>query len=257
MIKNILPLFLLFALILCACAPSETSTTGTTATPETQTSTQSQETTSTTIPSAEAVYNDFLARLCKRLNKIIGDDTHLDGLSTEEGMMGVAEIAGQRGIDMLERIGYTYQDLNNDGQDELLICAAGEVNEGWPAGTRILCVFTFENAEMELLLEGWNQNRIYLLDDGSVYSEGSGDTLNSSYCIYTITQDNKALCKDCYFTDVDEAGNNLYFYNTTGENDPVKTDPFDGDDETFTQRIKSIQSGVQPIDLILLGDFEA
>lgn len=256
--KMILAVLLMAAIMLSACSPSEAASTTTTLQTENgmSISTQPTETTSTVKLTAEEIYNDLLRKLHTRINKIIGDDTYLDGLSSELGMAGVAEMAYQAGVDMMDQYGYTIRDINGDGNEELLICAVSELTSSACVGTEILCAFSVSDGELALIFEGWSGNRYFILDDGSFYRSASDGAANTTNAVYTVSQENQMVCADFYFTDIDEQQKPLYFHNTIGENDPAKSEAVEGGTDAYMNIVKGYTDRVQNIELTVLSAFE-
>jgi len=265
--KKLLSLFLALCLVfLCACSSGEKS--GQDAeTPSTQgpdaTATEPEQTTDpaeSTVPaelSAEDIYYAFLSELCVRLNKIVGDDTYLDGFDTKEGMVGVAEIASLSKTEMLSDIGYTIIDINKDGVSELLLLQVDELNKEVCNGTRILCAYTVIDGEKTLVFEGHSRNRYYLLDDGFIYNEGSNGAAYTCFGTYAFESGNSELtCTDFYFTDLDADMKPLFLHNKTGEWDAASSEAFDGSEDAFWAVQSGFSKRIQAIDLNALSSYE-
>lgn len=247
--KIVLCLILALTLLLAACAPSEPGPQGSEATTvpnETQATTE--QTTAPADLTPEEIYDDYLQKLCVRLNKIIVDDTYLDGLNTEPGMAGVAEMAYHGGVQLLDKYGYTIQDINGDEVPELIICAVDQEQEGC-VGKDILCIFTVADSQMKLLVEGWSRNTYHMLDDGTLYQQGSNGASNSVYAIYMVAQTNDVLCTHCYYTGEDASGAGLFLYNTTGETDPAKGEPVEGGEDAFYAMVDGISARITALEL--------
>ena len=123
----------------------------------------------------EEIYNAYLTKLCTKLNNIISDDTHLDGFNLQKGMSGVAEIAQQRGLDLLNKFGYAVIDVNGDGVDELFICQVDEMTDSSCVGTKILCAYTASENDVVLLFESNCENCCYYLGEAVFYNVASSD----------------------------------------------------------------------------------
>lgn len=265
--KKLLSFILALCLVfLCACSFGEESGQGT-ETPSTQGSdvtgtepdqtTEPVESTAAAELSVEDIYFAFLSELCVRLNKIIGDDTYLDGFDTKEGMIGVAEIASLSKTKMLDDIGYTITDINKDGVSELLLLQIDELNKEVCNGTRILCVFTVVDGEKTLVFEGHSRNRYYLLDDASIYNEGSNGAAYTCFGTYAFESGNSELtCADFYFTDLDADMKPLLLHNETGEWDAASSEAFDGNEDAFWAVQSSFSKRIQTIDLNALSSYE-
>ena len=253
--KKLIVFILVFSLLgLAACAPAQYGDAATTA----ATTAAPIETTEAVILTPEEIYDSLLTKLCNRLNKIIGDDTHLDGFALEEGMEGVAQIAMQGGVDMLERIGYKIEDINADGTPELLVC---KINEG-TTGTVVLCAYTVVDNQLSLLVESTAVSNFYFLEDGTLYFEGanyeSGNvTAQTVFGVYRLEEDGSAACVDYYFSVLDENQKVSFFHNQDGVLDPAASETFEGDESVFLQVKEGLASGVQAVELITLAEFDS
>ncbi len=91
-------------------------------------------------------------------------------------------------VDSLENDGYMLKDLNQDGNDELIILAKGS-----------LTASRFENFEDMVYavytLQSWTRSRNYLCADGGIYNEGSDGASYSTWCIYDI-RDGKTVIRE-------------------------------------------------------------
>ena len=251
--KKIVFVLLAFCVIfLTACAGSGENLETTAA------ATEPVQTTEAVRLTDEEIYNEFLSSLCNKLFAIIGDDTHLDGFGEKEGMLGVYEIAQRLERDMLDKIGYTIMDINDDGVSELLICVVDALEGDACTGTRILCAYTVSDNDKVLLLEGNSQNRYYLLDDMSVYNETRESNAAAGNGVYRLEAGNAALsCTDFYFTYPDENNNILFYQNQTGDFDTAASEAFDGDENGFNAVLKELAERITTIELKPLSAFES
>jgi len=125
---------------------------------------------------------------------------------------------------MLWDAGYMIRDLSGDGIPELLIgSTAGEEYDA-VAGTMIYALFTLADGQVHLTLEGAYRNAYCLLEDGSIFNQGSGGVIYSVFGLYGLTADGTALtCRDYWFTH--EKDGNFEdircWHNTTGKMDPA------------------------------------
>ena len=96
---------------------------------------------------------------------------------------------GRDTSEALAGIGYTLYDVDGNGIEELIIADTGP--EGW--NNRILLMYTLHDDKPVLLLEGWARNRYYLLNDGTIYNEGSSGAAYTSFGIYRMAEDGRSL----------------------------------------------------------------
>ena len=118
--------------------------------------------------------------------------------------------------DRMKAIAYCVMDVNEDGVEELLI-----VDTVWPepGNVRILDMYTLVEGTPVKVIEGWARNRYYLLDDGKIYSSGSGGAAFSNEELLEFDSGATALTsKELYFTyPKDNDMNNVgYFYSGDG-----------------------------------------
>ena len=232
-------------LLLTACAPSEPA-------PQESVESTAEQTTAPADLTTEEIYQSYLKKLCARLNKIILDDTYLDGLNTEPGMAGVAEMAYHAGVKLLDQYGYIIRDINGDQVDELIICAVDESQEA-SVGKDILCIFTVSDSQMKLLIEGWSRNSYFILDDGTIYQMASNGASNTIFATYAVTQTNDVICIDCYFMDTDTNGAAVFLHNTTGETDPAKAEPVEGGEAAFLRIVDGYTQRIQNLELVVFS----
>lgn len=113
--------------------------------------------------------------------------------------------------DALDSIGYIYQDLNQDGVQELLV-GVNEQSE-YNTGTRIMNVFYFDGIKGRDLANGWYRNAWFLLDNGELYRQGSSGAAHTTEATYTVSKDGRELvCKDMYFSAPSNEENRIEWY---------------------------------------------
>lgn len=136
-----------------------------------------------------------------------------------EGSSGIGEVIMNGTEDAVDTIGYSFVDLNGDGEEELVIGAIGEEKEGRYYGQYIYVVYTYRDTPI-LLLEGWSRNRCYLLEDGTFYVNGSGGAMYRILeNLLLDAREPVLITKDYFFTkEKDETFEDIGFYhNTTGD----------------------------------------
>ena len=100
-------------------------------------------------------------------------------------------------VDSLENDGYMLKDLNQDGNDELIILAKGSLTASRFENFEdmVYAVYTLQNNKPVRVLESWTRSRNYLCADGGIYSEGSDGAAYFTACIYDI-KDGKAVVRE-------------------------------------------------------------
>ena len=97
----------------------------------------------------------------------------------------------------LENDGYMLKDLNQDGEDELVILAKGSLTASRFENFEdmVYAVYAMQNGLPVRVMESWSRNRNYLCADGGIYNEGSDGAAYSTWCIYDI-RDGKAVVRE-------------------------------------------------------------
>lgn len=95
--------------------------------------------------------------------------------------------------EILNGVGYTIQDINGDGIQELLIIQVSDRGQTRYFGEKILALYTIANDEARFLAGGWARNRYYLLRDGQIYNEGSSGANDSSFETYILPEQSSML----------------------------------------------------------------
>lgn len=116
----------------------------------------------------EDLYKDLLKKHIKAINEK-WDSAKLE----KENMSYMYNVIAFSGGNALDKIGYTYYDINADGIEELFI---GEIAEGEWKGV-IYDAYTMVNRKPKHVISGGSRNRYYACDDSFIcneYSEGAG-----------------------------------------------------------------------------------
>ena len=158
-----------------------------------------------------------------------------DAGNVPEGGIGLIEGYG----DMLWDAGFAVTDLSGDGIPELLI---GSLGSGM-----VYAIFSVSDGAPKPVLEGWYRNAYYLLQDGSIFNQGSGGAAYHIFGLYDLTADGTALtCRDCWFTHEKDGdfSNIVCWYNTSGVMDitvseelPMTLDEFWEKENAFAEQI--------------------
>lgn len=255
--KTFLLILVISIFLLNACGVGTQDKTETSEMSETSTN----QTTSPITLTAEEIYNAVLTKLYNKLDIIIIDDTHLDGFGAQEGMVGVAEIAASRELDLLDKFGYTIADINEDGVSELLISTAGKSENNDSVGPRILCAYTVMDNKAQLLFEGDSKNCYYLLNDGTIYNVNLSDStlieenihqINAlSGGVYALGEGSSTIsCIDFYFSD-----SNNYYHNQTGSVDTNSSKALEGGADAYQNINNDLAGRIKQIEITPLSGF--
>lgn len=128
----------------------------------------------------------------------------------------------------LSAIGYTFYDVDGNGTEELIIADTGEGL--WD--NRILLMYTLCEDKPVLVIDGWVRNRYYLLNDGTIYHEGSGGAAYTEFGTYRIAEDGNNLeVINYYYSGYYDDSVYGWFYNTTGEHTYDENEIIEFEDE--------------------------
>ena len=113
--------------------------------------------------------------------------------------------------DCLNTVGYELKDINNDDTDELFI--ADKDN--------IYAIYTVKNDKAVLVTEGWIRNRNYLLNDNTIFNEGSGGAINNMFGTYRLNSGATELEPlDIYYSDfIDESNQTVGWFYSKGSDE--------------------------------------
>ena len=106
-------------------------------------------------------------------------------------------------VGSLENDGYMLKDLNQDGNDELIILAKGSLTASRFENFEdmVYAVYTLQNNKPVRVLESWTRSRNYLCADGGIYNEGSDGASYSTWCIYDIRDGKNVIREGVQTTD--------------------------------------------------------
>lgn len=114
----------------------------------------------------------------------------------------------------LDKIGYTYYDVNADGIEELLI---GEIADGKWKGV-IYDMYTMVDRKPKHVMSGGERNRYYVCDDTFIANEYSSGALESGVRIYILVENTNELYPQVSFKyDEYENKKNPYFISYSNE----------------------------------------
>ena len=138
--------------------------------------------------------------------------------------VGAAETRiGQDADEALASVGYTLYDVDGNGVEELIIV---DTSEDESYNNRILIMASLLDGKPIEVAGGWARSRFYLLNDNTIYYEGSGGAAYITFATYRMAGDGVSLeVTDYYFSDYRDdsseehwlvKGNCGWFHNTTG-----------------------------------------
>lgn len=147
------------------------------------------------------------------------------------------------GDDTLEDVGYALQDLNGDGQQELLISRKEYANSGM-----LYQVYTIVDGKVVIVLSAGERDRFNLAEDGTFLNNGSGSAVTVNFINYRLTGDGKLqICTGVLYDEYEDRENPHFryeegiVYELDGSWDPKKTpiteDAFDAIIDGFPEAV--------------------
>lgn len=196
-----------------------------------------------------ATYQDIL----NNAYEVIVSDRSVDFVVADElfSTVGILEAGiGRNTDDALTHIGYTFYDVDGNGIEELII--ADMLNDdGGPWDNRILLMYTLHDDKPVLLIDGWARNAYYLLNDNTIFNEGSGGAAYTIFATYRMAEDGISLeVIDYYYSGYYGDSEWGWFHNTTGETTEDESEMIEFEDENTPENmIVNYYSQVKKLDL--------
>ena len=213
--------FILAAVILfssCALRDVEGGTDGRTETPtEAPTSVENETEENESTVDYDALYKPLIDEYYKIY---LGD---IDVENLPEGGYGVMEAVGSANMTgTLPDVGYLIHDLSGDGIPELIIGTVPTGEATYHVGTMIFALYAIEDGEPMFVTGSTYRLSHHVMDDGSLFYQGSGSAAHSAYGVFDLSSDGRELtCRDYWFRF--ELNGDIYdlrvWYNTVGEMD--------------------------------------
>ena len=198
--------------------------------------TKKEETEKTQTPAQDEALLAAYDRILERSVEVLSSGGDIEA---RDGEMGLLEACyGGTGV------GYAVEDLTGDGVPELVL---GSLEDD-----TLYAVYTGNQGEPVLMLEGYCRHPCRYLGRGRFFCSGSASAFNSILSAYVLSKDGlELICEDFYFTD-ESAGDGMdvaFFHNTTGVMDPAVSDQLDIDYDQFFTIEDSWMEQVQAIAL--------
>jgi hypothetical protein len=107
----------------------------------------------------------------------------------KEDMSYMYNVLAQSNKNVMNKIGYTYFDVNGDGIEELLI---GEIsNDSWKGV--VYDIYTMVDRKPAHVISGGTRNRYYVCDDAFICNEYSSGAKESGQLVYTLVENSTEL----------------------------------------------------------------
>ena len=111
-------------------------------------------------------------------------------------------------------VGYATQDLDGDGTDELIIAGIGY---DIPQDTFLFEIFTLQNGAPVSVSRSTVRARLYLMNDGRLFLEGSNSAASSCYSVMQYSGGTLRFLNGLYTTDAAGDGSTAYYFTTSNQ----------------------------------------
>lgn len=192
--------------------------------------------------SREDIYNPKL----EEFYEVIADPDSAEVLY--DGLSAVQQAALEFGDEALDKLGYMYKDVTNDGRDELFI-GCFDTGDASSVKNDLYAGFTYDGEVLTPIFEKQTRNTFALTDTDTFYFHGSDGVAYHIVGEYELTEEG-IVCKDFYFSypkfgDINELE---FFHNTTGQWDPEASEKVEMTLEQFEVIRKELAARTIPID---------
>ena len=179
-------------------------------------------------------------------------------MNSPYALVGLDEFIFQNDCSVDERlslIGYMFADINDDGSEELLI---GPVDDDNHSISGICEIYTMVDEKTILVKEGWLRNRVYLLEDNTIYNEWDDGAAHWGINTYTLNPETGDLKNiDCYFyQDVNMDGTDAWFHNTMGSSDYSESTKLDWAYEEGLEFFHEYRTEIKNLDFTSFADYK-
>lgn len=114
-------------------------------------------------------------------------------------------------------LGYLIKDIDGNGTDELIFGGNAEESTSWYDGI-IYDIYTISDGELVHVLDGWERNRYFLCENGSIANEGSGSAFDGTHAYFTLKGAELLLIESVIWNQ-DQWANDTYYYTTESQYD--------------------------------------
>ena len=111
-------------------------------------------------------------------------------------------------------VGYATQDLDGDGTDELIIAGIGFF---FSNDTFLFEIFTLQNGAPVSVSRSTVRARLYLMNDGRLFLEGSNSAASSCYSVMQYSGGTLRFLNGLYTTDAAGDGSTAYYFTTSNQ----------------------------------------
>lgn len=232
-------MILVMCMSLAACggnqeAPAET--TASTETAEVIETTEAIETTEVPTVMAKPLYGEILDSYFDALLQGFTPDQY-----TENGLNYLVGVVGD-----VSKVGYSLEDLDGDGNTELLIGAVGE--------SYIYAMYTVRNGEEVQVIDAGERNTYRLGTDGVFVNQGSNSAAQSGTFLFTFGN-GELRFQDGLVSDYSVDEKNPWFYVTDESWDSSTYEPLDTANAEAV--LDQLESGIRPISYMPFSEYQS
>ena len=234
---KIIATLLVLVTLFSSCALREVER-GTDGSPEAPTEAPTSADSETTEDDAPIDYAELYKPLTDEYYKIYSGD--IDAENLPDGGYGVMEAVGSANMTgTLPDVGYLIHDLSGDGIPELIIGTVPTGEASQHVGTMIFALYMIEDGEPKFVTGSTYRLSHHVLDDGSLFYQGSGSAAHSAYGVFDLSSDGGELtCRDYWFRF--ELDGDMYdlriWHNTVGEMDVSVSELLDMTNDEFSAK---------------------
>jgi len=158
---------------------------------------------------------------------------------------------------MLQKAGFTLSDINGDNIPELLV---GSIvpEDAANTGTTVYALYTVSEEKVKLVFESASKNSYSVLDDGTIFYQGSGGAIYSIFGLYDLSSNAETIsCRDYWFT-YEKDGNFddiRCWHNTAGEMDPSISEELTISHDEFWQMQRDFAGQAKIFDLTTFSEY--
>ena len=254
--KKLITLCLLTALLaLAGCGKKETPAQQPDAAPAgTEQTTAAPEPSATPEPEAVKAYQEAMRAYEAVLEQ--NCDIIYNGYDMENDYpfvsSGVIELSSMPRAELLQYLGYAFEDLSDDGVPELIIGTIPNEAAEIPEVQLLLGGYSCKDGEPVCFLEGWARNVYEWLGGGRFFNYGSGGYAYSGFGTFHLSEDGTELpCEEWYFSDTKGADDSEigYYHNKTGVWDKNAAEELDIDSDAFWALSNQYDAEIKTLDL--------
>ena len=159
-------------------------------------------------------------------------------------------LIGRDTDEALSHIGYVFYDVDGNGIEELIIADMLD-GDGGPWDNRILLMYSLADDKPVLLIGGWARSQYYLLNDGTIYHEGSSGAAYTVFATFRIAEDGISLEVIDYYSSGYYGDSEWgWFHSTTGETTEDESERIEFEDEDVPLKMQDdYMARVKKLDL--------